>query len=39
MIGDEPAPRKWLQTKSRRSQITFAVFVSRHAIPGEPKLT
>ena len=34
MIGDEPAPRKWLHSKSRRSQMTLPVFVSIAAVPG-----
>ena len=38
-IGDDPEPRKWLHTKSVRSQIFAPVFSSRHAVPGDPKLT
>ena len=39
MIGDEPAPRKWLHSRSRRSQSTLPVRVSIAAVPGEPNVT
>ena len=38
LIGDDPAPRKWLHSMSRRSHKTRNVLVSMQAVPAEPKV-
>ena len=38
MTTDEPAPRKWLHSRSRRSHSTLAVLVSSAAVPGDPNV-
>jgi hypothetical protein len=38
-IGDEPAPRKWLHSRSRRVHSTLPDAASSAAVPGDPKVT
>jgi hypothetical protein len=38
-MGDDPAPRKWLHSKSRRSRIASPLRVSMATVPGEPNVT